>query len=358
LAFAAALLAVSGSAAARSPAIVQHIAPGAFAYVPATITGSAPLIVVLHGAGGDARYFLDQFKHDADRRGAILLSVQSSGRTWAQRKPKDDEADVANIKAAIAELAKAPIDRGRTTVMGFSDGASYALSIGMAYPGLFRTIVAFSPGYAFARAGIAESQDWADALATGYEIPSALGQLFSPEALRLDTTPDATTQCFAILKDVSCDLETVKRRVALTKNSSLAIVNANAAIAFDAIRSGSAGFTGVFTNFHPDLYQWLMTEHASDPALADELAVYLALAAMAEPMGYPKLAKFYHQRLGTFACTDSRAVAFDIHEKFWALDALLDKIVAGTEHYRRRIAEASARYPAPISGTASSRSYR
>ena len=57
------------------------------------------------------------------------------------------------------------------------------------------------PGYSFARAGIAESQDWADALATGYEIPSALGQLFSPEALRLDTTPDATTQCFAILKD-------------------------------------------------------------------------------------------------------------------------------------------------------------
>ncbi|GAA4746747.1 hypothetical protein GCM10023264_10500 [Sphingomonas daechungensis] len=38
----------------------------------------------------------------------------------------------------------------RTVVMGFSDGASYALSVGMAYPKLFRTIVAFSPGYAFA----------------------------------------------------------------------------------------------------------------------------------------------------------------------------------------------------------------
>jgi len=37
---------------------------------------------------------------------------------------------------------------------------------------------------------------------------------------------------------------------------------------------------------------------------------------------------------------------------------LLDKIVEGTEHYRRRIAVAGARYPAPISGTASSRSYR
>ena len=79
---------------------------------------------------------------------------------------------------------------------------------------------------------------------------------------------------------------------------------------------------------------------------------------MAEPMGYPKLAKLYHQRLGTFACTDSRAVPFDIHERFWALEALLDKIVEGAEHYRRRVAHTRASYPAPISGTASSRSYR
>lgn len=159
LAFASALLAASGTATARSPVIVQHIAPSAFAYVPATITGPAPLMVVLHGAGGEARSFLDQFKHDADQRGVVLLSIQSSERTWAQRKPNDDEADVANIKTAIAELtAKAPIDRGRTAVMGFSDGASYALSMGMAYPGLFRTIVAFSPGYAFAPSDIDTDQ--------------------------------------------------------------------------------------------------------------------------------------------------------------------------------------------------------
>ncbi|WFU13541.1 dihydrodipicolinate synthase family protein [Bradyrhizobium sp. CB3481] len=189
-----------------------------------------------------------------------------------------------------------------------------------------------------------------------YECPAPYRRLLTDHELKFC----AASGRFIILKDVSCDLETVKRRVALAKGTPLAIVNANAAIAFDAMKSGSRGFTGVFTNFHPDLYKWLMTEHADHPALADELSVYLALSAMAEPMGYPKLAKFYHQRLGTFSCTDSRAVTFDIHEKFWALDALLDKIVEGTEHYRRRIAavEASKTYPAPISGTASSRSYR
>jgi phospholipase/carboxylesterase len=149
--FAALLIAAAGPVAARMPAIVQQVTPKAFAYVPADATGPAPLVVLLHGAGGDARNFLDQFRREADARGVILISVQSNGRTWAQRKPKDGEADVANIKAAIAGLsARVPIEPGRTTVMGFSDGASYALSVGMAYPDLFRTIVAFSPGYAFA----------------------------------------------------------------------------------------------------------------------------------------------------------------------------------------------------------------
>jgi len=180
-----------------------------------------------------------------------------------------------------------------------------------------------------------------DALPAGlplglYECPAPFRRLLSDDELKFC----AASGRFAILKDVSCDLDTVKRRVALTKGSSLAIVNANAAIAFDAIRSGSAGFTGVFTNFHPDLYKWLLTSSARHPALADELSIYLALAAMAEPMGYPKLAKLYHQRLGTFPCTRSRAVDFDIRERFWALDALLDKIMQGQANFRARIAAA------------------
>ena len=147
----ATLIAVAPAAAsAGTTASIQRVTPNAFAYFPPA-TAPAPLIVLFHGAGGDARSFIGQFKRDADDRGVILLSVQSSGRTWAQRKPKDEEADVANIKAAIASLSsKASIAPGRTVVMGFSDGASYSLSVGMAYPEIFRTIVAFSPGYAFA----------------------------------------------------------------------------------------------------------------------------------------------------------------------------------------------------------------
>ena len=167
-----------------------------------------------------------------------------------------------------------------------------------------------------------------------YECPAPYRRLLSDDEI----TFCAQSGRFVVLKDVSCDLPTVKRRVALTAGTPLSIVNANAAIAFDAMKAGSRGFTGVFTNFHPDLYKWLLTHWSEHPDLADELSVYLALAAMAEPMGYPKLAKLYHQRLGTFSCTDSRAVTFDIVERFWALDVLLDKIEQGTAYFRRRIA--------------------
>lgn len=103
----------------------------------------------MHGSGGDARSFLNQFKRDADQKGVILLSVQSNEPTWAKRPANDGEPDVVNIKAALLQAsAKSAIDQKRVTVMGFSDGASYALTIGLAFPELFPRIVAFSPGYA------------------------------------------------------------------------------------------------------------------------------------------------------------------------------------------------------------------
>ncbi|MBY4865954.1 dihydrodipicolinate synthase family protein [Burkholderia sp. Bp9017] len=167
-----------------------------------------------------------------------------------------------------------------------------------------------------------------------YECPAPYRRLLSDDELRacIDTGR------FVMLKDVSCDLETVKRRVALAAGSPLKILNANAAIAWDAMKAGSAGFNGVFTNFHPDLYQWLRTQGDSDPELADELSTFLVVSAVSEALGYPALAKIYHQRIGTFGSIRCRAIDYDVRERFWALDAVLDKIVSGTEHFRRRIA--------------------
>ena len=167
-----------------------------------------------------------------------------------------------------------------------------------------------------------------------YECPAPYRRMLSDDELRFCVDSER----FVLLKDVSCDLETVKRRVAMTAGTPFAILNANAAIAWDAMQAGSRGFNGVFTNFHPDLYKWLSTQGSQHPALAQEVANFLVLAALAEPFGYPVLAKMYHQRIGTFASIKSRTITFDVRERFWALDAILDKIVAGTEAMRAKVA--------------------
>jgi 4-hydroxy-tetrahydrodipicolinate synthase len=167
-----------------------------------------------------------------------------------------------------------------------------------------------------------------------YECPAPYRRLLSDEELSFCID----TGRFVMLKDVSCNLETVKRRVALAKGSPLKVLNANAAIAWDAMKAGSAGFNGVFANFHPDLYQWLRTSAHTAPELAHELSTFLVVSAVSESLGYPALAKMYHQRIGTFDSIRCRAIDYDVRERFWALDAVLDQIVAGTERFRARIA--------------------
>ena len=167
-----------------------------------------------------------------------------------------------------------------------------------------------------------------------YECPAPYRRLLSDDELKFCIDSGR----FVMLKDVSCDLPTVRRRVALAAGTPFAILNANAAIAWDAMKAGSRGFNGVSTNFHPDLYKWLYTSGTKHPQLADEVATFLVMAALSEAFGYPVLAKIYHQRIGTFASIRSRTITFDVRERFWALDAILDKLIAGTEAMRAKIA--------------------
>lgn len=173
------------------------------------------------------------------------------------------------------------------------------------------------------------------------ELP--LGLYECPAPYRRLLTDDEFTWCansgrFVVLKDVSCDLPTVERRVKLAQGTPLNVINANAAIAWPAILAGSQGFSGVFTNFHPELYSWLWHNGKTQRALADELAIFLSLGAVTETLGYPKNAKIYHQRLGTFDDVTCRVNKDDVLAKFWGLTVILDQIRAGTELWQTRIA--------------------
>ena len=109
---------------------------------------AAPLLVVLHGAGGDAQQMLGLCAAAAEANGILLLSPDSRGRTWDVILGAYGP-DIAFIEQALAHVVERySVDAERVGVGGFSDGASYALSIGLINGALFRDILAFSPGFA------------------------------------------------------------------------------------------------------------------------------------------------------------------------------------------------------------------
>ena len=140
---------------------MHAVGDGAFLYRPASVEASRrPLIVLLHGAGMSGRAFLENLRGEADRCGCLLLSVQAGGATWdtigrvaragAGRVTPDRlyGDDVGRVERALAAALKADdADRRAVILAGFSDGASYALSLGLANPRMFRGVVAIAPGF-------------------------------------------------------------------------------------------------------------------------------------------------------------------------------------------------------------------
>jgi predicted esterase len=119
----------------------------AILHIPAAPAGPMPLLVLLHGAGGEAERILQRFRAAADAAGVALLAPYSRGSTWDAIRGRFG-ADVAFLDRALAaSFERIAVDAARVAIGGFSDGASYALSLGLINGDLFPRIAAFSPGF-------------------------------------------------------------------------------------------------------------------------------------------------------------------------------------------------------------------
>jgi phospholipase/carboxylesterase len=119
---------------------------------PGLPQAQVPLLLFLHGATQSGAVMLRRIGAAADQAGVAVLAPDSRGTTWdAIRGGFGD--DVAFLNRALDHVfAHLPVDPARLTIGGFSDGASYALSLGLANGDLFPSIVAFSPGFVISAA--------------------------------------------------------------------------------------------------------------------------------------------------------------------------------------------------------------
>jgi phospholipase/carboxylesterase len=136
-----------------APAGVRSLGLGSdrdgLVYVPSRYRSDRPLplLVMLHGAGGDADQVLPMVTSAADADGVLIVAPASRGRTWDVILDGYG-ADVRFIDRALAHIFdRHAVDPHRIAIGGFSDGASYALSLGLANGDLFTQVLAFSPGF-------------------------------------------------------------------------------------------------------------------------------------------------------------------------------------------------------------------
>jgi phospholipase/carboxylesterase len=148
----------NGRLAARPRAVVTSLKSGPLGLVqggrdgviqmPSVMPdGPVPLLVYLHGATGNGERALRRIGPVADRAGVVVLAPDSRDGTWDAIRGSFGE-DVAFLDRALELVfSRLNVDPARLAIGGFSDGASYALSLGLANGDLFPRIVAGSPGF-------------------------------------------------------------------------------------------------------------------------------------------------------------------------------------------------------------------
>jgi len=119
-------------------------------YVPLGHAEPLPLLILLHKSGGSPKEWFsggESFVPYAEKGRFIILAPESPGISWGTG-PKAWGYDYVAINRALEEaFTRCVIDHNRLAIGGFSDGASYALSLGLANGDIFGYVIAFSPGF-------------------------------------------------------------------------------------------------------------------------------------------------------------------------------------------------------------------
>ncbi len=106
-----------------------------------------PLLVLLHGAAGQHGGGDHLALAHAIRHGSLLLIPDAAASSWDFLRGGYGP-DLSFIdRSMLWTMQRYDVDEHAMAIAGFSDGASYALSVGLMNGQLFQDILAFSPGF-------------------------------------------------------------------------------------------------------------------------------------------------------------------------------------------------------------------
>lgn len=117
-------------------------------YLPPQYTHETPfpLVLLLHGAGGSGARVAQRFRSYADELGIAFVAPDSTAATWDRNDRLASDVEFIDRALAVA-FRRVSTTPDRLRIGGFSDGASYSLSVGLTNGDLFPRILALSPGF-------------------------------------------------------------------------------------------------------------------------------------------------------------------------------------------------------------------
>lgn len=172
LAFALGVCAAAATASARpveKPLPFDGLARSYVIHAPASVSGrEVPLVIVLHGQGGDGANVLEQgyWTQKADAEGFIVLAPEGvperperparfmgNRRSWNSGPGTGSPAqlrnidDVGFIRAVVADVRRSHgVDARRIYATGFSNGAAMAFRVGAEMPDVVAAIAPVANG--------------------------------------------------------------------------------------------------------------------------------------------------------------------------------------------------------------------